>query len=414
MEQSRALEILKGGNNVFLTGPAGSGKTYILNQFIEWLHSEGKKVAITASTGIAATHIGGVTIHSWAGIGIKDKFTNQDLDDLMQKEYLHKRFKETNVLIIDEISMLHSYRLDMVDAILRMIRQDPRSFGGMQVVLTGDFFQLPPINRKNTPKQYFAFEARSWEEAHFAVCYLDRIYRQEDDPLLTILQEMRAGQVSEDSAEMLMERMQEEPPDYIVPTRLFTHNIDVDKLNLDELKKIDGVSHKYYMKTTGLKNYVATVRKYCMAPAELVLKEGAQVMFVKNNFSEGYVNGTLGTVIEFDGDMPIVETTEGKRIEVHQETWALEQGNEVMAEIAQLPLRLAWAITVHKSQGMTLDAAEMDLSKSFVAGMGYVALSRVKSLSGLYLRGANQTVLAVDPQVAAQDKLFQKESEALV
>ncbi len=410
MTQDRALELLKKGCNVLLTGPAGSGKTYVLNQFIEWAEKEGKKVAVTASTGIAATHLNGTTIHSWAGIGIKDVLSAYDMDALMQKEHLHKRFKSTDILIIDEISMLHSYRLDMVDRVLRVIRdRQDVPFGGIQIVLCGDFFQLPPIER-NSKNTHFAFQAAVWEEMQLQVCYLDRVYRQADDPLLKILQEIRSGQVSEEMGELLMERGDVTPPDTITPTRLYTHNIDVDQQNAIELAKIPGAPKIFQMTSTGKKPHVVTLKKYCLAPEELQLKIGAQVMFVKNNFQEGYVNGTLGTVVEFVNDVPIVQTAEGKNITVPMESWAMTVGDSQVAQISQFPLRLAWAITVHKSQGMTLDAVSVDLSKSFVSGMGYVALSRVRSLDGLYITGMNRMALSVDPNVQHFDGQFQMQS----
>ncbi|PIW37302.1 MAG: helicase [Candidatus Kerfeldbacteria bacterium CG15_BIG_FIL_POST_REV_8_21_14_020_45_12] len=413
MTQEQALKILKDGYQVFLTGPAGSGKTYVLNEFIRWCQLErGLEVAVTASTGIAATHLNGQTIHSWAGIGIKDRLSAYDLDEILQKEHLHKRFKKTDVLILDEISMMHSYRLDMVDEVLRTIRDIDEPFGGLQTVLCGDFFQLPPINRDSNEVKDFAFEAKVWRELKPKVCYLDQVYRQDDDALLTILQEIRAGDISEDSTFKLQERLEEEVPHDTPVTRLFTHNVDVDRMNADQLTKIVGESKIYAMSTTGKKADLAQLIKYCMAQQRLELKIGAQVMFIKNNFQKGYANGTLGTVIDFEDvtNLPVVETREGKRITVLPESWAVEKKGVQVAELRQFPLRLAWAITVHKSQGMTLDAAEIDLSKSFAPGMGYVALSRVRSINGLFLTGANQQALLVHPLVREQDDIFLADS----
>ena len=411
MRQETALRIMKEGNHVFLTGPAGSGKTFVLNKFISWCTIEkGLNVAVTASTGIAATHIGGQTIHSWAGIGIKDSLSPYEMDELLQKEYLHKRFKKTDVLILEEISMMHSYRLDMVDKVLRKVRQIEEPFGGIQVILSGDFFQLPPINRDSAEVKDFAFESSVWKRLAPKICYLDRVYRQGNDKLLDILSEMRSGEVSEENMFVLQERIEENLPHDTPVTRLFTHNMDVDVVNTVELKGLPMPSKKYEMATSGTKADLRNLIKYCMAQQVLELKEGAQVMFIKNNFREGFVNGTLGTVIDFESQLPVVETLEGKRIMVQPESWVVEKKGVQKAEIRQLPLRLAWAITVHKSQGMTLDAAEIDLSKSFVPGMGYVALSRVRSLSGLFLTGANEYALLTDPQVQKIDKEFIEDS----
>lgn len=408
MNTDEALDNLKDGHHVFLTGPAGSGKTTVLNKFIEWAQGEGMKVAVTASTGIAATHLGGTTIHSWCGIGIADTMSEYEIDELTQKEWLHSRLVATEILVIDEVSMLHSYRLDLVDQVLRTVRQIEEPFGGVQVVLSGDFFQLPPINRGGSGPDHFAFEAQSWGQLAPMICYLDTVYRQSDDPLLQVLNEMREGQLSEDSEELLKDRMEEELPDTMTPTRLFTHNADVDVLNDEELSKLSTAMEVFEMTSTGKRSAVQSLKKYCLAPVTLKLKVGAAVMFVKNNYQEGYVNGTLGTVVDFEYGHPIVETADGRTIAVETESWAYEQNGVQQADIRQLPLRLAWAITVHKSQGMTLDAAEIDLSKSFVPGMGYVALSRIRSLDGLYLRGINTQALAVNPVVKEKDAEFRK------
>lgn len=410
MDQATALAHLKSGRNLLLTGPAGSGKTWLLNQFIGMLKAEGKKVAITASTGIAATHLGGTTIHSWSGIGIAQYLSDFELDSLAQKEYLHKRFNSTDVLIIDEISMFDAPRLDAVDSVLRKIRNNDKPFGGIQIVLSGDFFQLPPITRDQAPVQ-FAFQSQVWERMDdLVVCYLDFVYRQTDDPLLGILQEIRTGELTDGSVELLQARLAEKLPAELTPTKLYTHNVDVDLINAAELKKLPGQSKVFHMTSTGKKDAVRLLKKYCMAPEDLALKVGAVVMCVKNNSKEGYVNGTLGTVIGFEFGDVTIRTADDKEISISPESWVMEQEGKTLGKITQFPLRLAWAITVHKSQGMTMDVVEVDLSKSFAPGMGYVALSRVRTLAGLYLRGMNQQALAVDPRIQEQDVIFLKQS----
>lgn len=183
MLQPLALNLLKSGRNIFLTGQAGSGKTFVINEYVRRLWSCGIQVAITASTGIAATHIGGVTLHSRSGIGIKDELTDRDMELLQQKEHLHKNINKAKVLIIDEVSMLSANTLDMVDRVVKMIRRDGRPFGGMQVVFVGDFFQLPPVmkltpdGRESTKR--FAFASNAWKEANLTMCYLHCQHRQE-------------------------------------------------------------------------------------------------------------------------------------------------------------------------------------------------------------------------------------------
>jgi len=399
MTQSEALDILKLGYNVFLTGPAGSGKTHLLNKYINYLKDNYVDVGITASTGIAATHMGGTTIHSWTGMGIKDALNKGELEELQTRKYLKDRFLRTQVLVIDEVSMLHHYRLDLIDEICRHMKNIDKPFGGMQVILCGDFFQLPPISRQGEPTAKFAYESEIWENANFKICYLEEQHRQTDSAFLKVLNEIRGNRLSAEGLKHLKGRHNAKINKEIEPTRLHTHNIDVDEINQRELAKLSGQGREYIMEGKGKKPLVDALKKSCLAPEVLKLKMGAKVMFVKNNFEEGYVNGTLGKVVGFDGEGPIVKTTYGKTIYVKPANWMIEEEGKPKATIGQYPLRLAWAITVHKSQGMSLDAIEVDLSKSFERGMGYVALSRVRSLDGLTLLGLNEMAIMVRAEV---------------
>lgn len=415
MLQSEALKILKTGDNVFLTGEAGSGKTFVLKKFIKEMKKEHAKIAITASTGIAATHLGGVTIHSWSGIGIKDSIDNRQIKKLAENSSFVSNITDSDILIIDEVSMLDGVRLDMVNLITQTIRKSLAPFGGLQVVLCGDFFQLPPISRSR--EKDFVFNSDAWQDGNFAICYLEEQHRQNDDSLLEILTAIRNNQVDEYHTEKLMSQLIEpeernEPSNHTI---LYTHNVDVDKINQQRLAQIDEAEVIYQMKTKGNKNSAQAMIRGCMAPEKLYLKKGAEVMFVANNFSGRYVNGTRGTIIGFDDDKPIVRThNDNKKILVDEHTWKLENDGEVVSEITQLPLRLAWAITIHKSQGMSLDNAEIDLSRAFEPGMGYVALSRLKSLKGLRLKGINRISMMVNPEVLEYDKtlkLMSKQSK---
>ena len=404
MTQKDALEILKLGYNAYLTGAAGTGKTHVLTQYIAHLQLKNVPVAITASTGIAATHMGGITIQSWSGLGIKDDLTDNDIQELKKKFYLQLRIIGTKVLIIDEISMLHAFQLDLIDRICKTIRQNTLPFGGIQVVLCGDFFQLPPVSRDGKHPE-FVNKSQAWHAMGIHICYLDKPYRQHDEQFLKLLSDIRRNAVDPETLLKITKLLNRSLHTSIPPTLLYTHNIDVDRINTEELAKISGEEHIYTMTGYGKEHLVEILKKGCLAPEQLVLKKGANVMFVKNNFHEGYVNGTIGKVIGFDGEKkPIVETTSKKRIYVTSLAWSIMENNAVKAEIRQLPLRLAWAITVHKSQGMSLDMAEMDLSKCFVRGMGYVALSRVRTLSGIKLLDINPMALQVDPYVMELDK----------
>ncbi len=423
MTQAEALKIMQTGVNVYLSGSAGSGKTYLLNQYIKWLRDHNITVAVTASTGIAATHMGGMTIHGFSGVGIRESLSDYDLDTLTQKPYLAKRFDETKVLIIDEVSMLHAKTLDMVERVARAFKRNDLAFGGMQVILSGDFFQLPPISKSFNPqsddnqdvdevKKDFVFYSDAWARMKPAVCYLSEQHRQEDDTYTSILNNIREGNVYDENFGILEERLGAELPTHVLPTKLYTHNADVDTINFVELQKISGAEKKFDMYSKGRANLVEILKKSCLASPELRLKVGAKVMFVKNNSEKGYVNGTQGEVIGFaDNGDPIVETLDGRKIEVSHESWRIDEEGKVKAEITQYPLRLAWAITIHKSQGMSLDYAEIDLSKTFTYGMGYVALSRLRKLDGLRLVGFNAEALSMDPRILDFDESLQIESD---
>lgn len=410
MFQERALAIMKSGKNVFLTGSAGTGKTYVLNQYIEYLKSHKVPVAVTASTGIAATHMNGTTIHSYSGIGIKDQLSHSDLRNLATKKYLTSSITKAHILIIDEISMLHRKQLDMVNQVLKFIRKSSEAFGGMQVIFAGDFFQLPPVSKEQeTNREKFAFMSKAWLEAAPTICYLTEQYRQTNNSLNVILNEMRALEVSEHSVELLQHAKFHVLE--IEPTRLYTHNADVDDINKQRLSEIDGETEVFFAEKKGNAKLLESFVKSLIVQDKLELKVGAKVMFLKNNHEKGIMNGSLGEVIGFDSEdnWPIVKLTDKRKITAAPEIWSIEneKGNPIV-KFEQVPLRLAWAITVHKSQGMTLEAAEIDLGKTFERGQGYVALSRLKDIEGLKLIGLNRMALEVDPLAAKADVRFQE------
>jgi len=411
MTQAEALEMLQAGHNCFVTGAAGSGKTHLLNAYLKYLKERGVEPGITAATGIAATHLGGQTIHAWSGLGVRDKLSAQDLDELEGKSYLWKRLSRATVLVIDEISMLHHFRLDLLDRIMRSFKRTEVPFGGIQVILCGDFCQLPPVSRSNEPKTRFAYEAEVWRELDPRVCYLEEQHRQQDPTYLAILNAVRGNRLTAELTRTLRGRLDAKIA-HVEPAKLYTHNVDVDEENERELARLPGEIFTYQMSDRGSDRLAATLKKGCLAPETLRLKEGARVMFVKNNFEAGYVNGTLGVVAECRRDRVMVRLTSGRLIEAVPAGWRVEEEGKMKAEITQYPLRLAWAITVHKSQGLSLEAAEIDLSHSFEPGMGYVALSRVRTLAGLSLKGLNELALRVSDEVLARDGDFREQSRA--
>ncbi len=413
MLQTDALAILKTGRNVFLTGQPGAGKSHTVNRYVAYLRSCGVEPAITASTGIAATHIGGLTIHSWAGIGINKSLSREQLNGMLGLDRLVKRINATSVLIIDEISMLSGNTLNLVDQVCQALRKSMQPFGGLQVVFVGDFFQLPPVSRQDEPLPQFAFMSDAWQHAAPTVCYLSEQHRQEDDVFLNVLSALRQGTMDEDHLRHLQAR-QVARDESLDITTLFPHNADVDRINNTHLAKLLTKEHTYTMAGHGAPPLIEQLKRGCLSPEKLVLKVGARVMFTKNHFDEGFVNGTTGVVKDFahDTKYPIVELRSGRRIAVTPDTWSIDPEGKPLASVIQLPLRLAWAMTVHKSQGMSLDAAYVDLGQAFAYGQGYVALSRVRTLAGLYLGGLNARALEVDENVLAADAGFLDSSNA--
>lgn len=449
MKQSTALNILKTGQNVFLTGQAGAGKTYVLNQYLHYLRAREIAVAVTASTGIAATHINGLTIHSWSGIGILDELTMKDVTRIKKRPVIYERIKNTKVLIIDEISMLHRKQLDMVNHITQIIRENLQPFGGLQLIVAGDFFQLPPIGRtEETNREKFAFMAESWLSANFQICYLSEQHRQqlslENDntqlSLIDILNQIRSQQFNQYTMPTLLATAQHNLAES--RTRLYTHNLNVNKINEEELAKLTTQSMTYHSFSEGDEKLIDTLKKSMRNTPELTLKIGAKVMFIKNNSELNVSNGTMGVVVDFaeinhEGQenhllesnqqisnnddnkekvldnqskktkFPVIRLNDGREVIAEYDVWQIDdEEGDTLAAYYQIPLTLAWAITIHKSQGMTLDSAEVDLSKTFENGQGYVALSRLKQLSGLRLLGINQLSLQLDPLARGADKRF--------
>lgn len=413
MNQGLALEILLSGQSALLTGPAGTGKTFVLNQFIKLAKYEGEHVSVTATTGLAATHLGGTTIHAWAGIGVADTLPRGFAEHVAKGR--RDIIEKTDVLIIDEISMLHDFRLDMVDEACRLIRRKDEPFGGIQVIMSGDFFQLPPVNRNGSREGGFVVNSEVWRELDPVILYLDEQFRQhEGDDLLDILTSLRAHDLRRHHAETLLARTDIAPPEDAKLTELHTTNVDVDRINERQLSTLKGDELIYEQHSTGSANYVENLQRSVLAPSVLTLKQGALVMAVKNDPSRRYANGSIGTVVDFEPvtEYPIVEFLNGKTVTMQPDTWELRDGDKKRASISQIPLRLAWAITVHKSQGMTLDAARIDLRKAFVPGMGYVALSRVKNIDNLYLTGINRIALTMSDEAHEIDEHLRRRAAA--
>ncbi|TPX77514.1 hypothetical protein CcCBS67573_g01230 [Chytriomyces confervae] len=396
-EQTEVLSFVSGGESVFYTGSAGTGKSVLMREIIRVLKLSKTRdqIAITAPTGIAASNIGGTTLHSFAGCGLAKEPAEKLIGKIKSNRQTFTRWRTTQVLIIDEISMVDGYFFDKLEEIARMVRDSPRPFGGIQLVICGDFMQLPPVSRGES---HFAFEAKSWKSCMSRTILLKEVFRQKDPVFVQILNEMRNGLVTPATESRL--RALSRPivfptgKEDIVPTELFATRNQVDACNRLHLNALPGEIWAHNAKLEGDDMY-ADKLKDCLAPERLELKVGAQVMLIKNLPDISLVNGSLGRVIGFDSvnGAPVVDfyvrgSSEMRRLTVNQERWSVElPGSTKMTvkEVArvQFPLLLAYALSIHKSQGQTIEYLRVDLGKVFEKGQTYVALSRAVSLDGL-------------------------------
>jgi len=433
--QERAFSLMKEGRSLLLTGPAGGGKSYLINLFTK-LYSDSQKIAVTATTGIAAIALGGTTLHSFLGLGLGNLSTNQLIDKVMKTPYLKKRWREVDTLIVDEISMLSPELFDTIEQAARAIRCGPPRmlagkeektdsrtvsgqlvFGGIQIIATGDFAQLPPVGNGK-----FCFEAEMWGKTIEEIVELNEIVRQKDTALQDVLNDIRFGDITGRVKKLLSERENVELKNDlgIKPTKIFMTNREIDYYNEEELDKLaeEGKEFREYLMNieilnpnTNMVSAEEKIRKNCLASANLQLCEGAQVMLLKNlNLESGLANGSRGVVVGFENNYPIVRFLNGMEEVITQGNWELSEGNKPWAIITQLPLKVAWCISAHKCQGMTLDLAEVDLGSTFEFGQAYVALSRVKNKEGLCIRNLNFSKIKAHPKCIEFYKNLKKSS----
>ncbi|XP_046930914.1 ATP-dependent DNA helicase PIF1 [Lynx rufus] len=398
-EQAAVLRVVLKGQSIFFTGSAGTGKSYLLKRILGLLPPTG--TVATASTGVAACHIGGTTLHAFAGIGSGQAPLAQCVA-LAQRPAVRQGWLNCQRLVIDEISMVEADLFDKLEAVARAIRQQNKPFGGIQLIICGDFLQLPPVTKGSQPPK-FCFQAKSWRRCVPVTLELTEVWRQADQTFISLLQAVRLGRCSDEVTHQLQATASHKVGrDGIVATRLCTHQDDVALTNERRLQELPGEVHSFKAMDSDPQQ-ARTLDAHCPVSQILQLKLGAQVMLVKNlAVSRGLVNGARGVVVGFETEgrgLPQVRFLCGVTEVIHADRWTVQATGGQLLSRQQLPLQLAWAISIHKSQGMTLDCVEISLGRVFASGQAYVALSRARSLQGLRVLDFDPMVVRCDPRV---------------
>ena len=436
LEQEQALRVFNEGQNMFLTGPGGTGKTALIKKMVEICKTNGKKIQVCALTGCAAVLLNcqAKTVHSWAGIGLANGPADLIVRRVATNKYKAAAWKKIDVLIIDEVSMMSQKIFELLDSLGKKVRKDMRPFGGLQVIFSGDFYQLPPVAKEEGELDIaFCFESPQWAPTFPTVIQLKKIFRQTDQAYTAILNQIRVGKLFKSALETLTPHIGKTLPDTFVPTILLPRRRDAELINAAELEKLPGEKKLYTLTKAEIlpeqqakqaqakqqgqgqeqaKQEISAEQREMehtflmnniMADKEIVLKKGAQVMCIANidmESAEPIVNGSQGIIVDFVGNLPLVQFNSGARRTVGYHTWSSETYPSV--GVKQLPLIYAWAITIHKAQGVSLDMAQIDAgSNIFECGQTYVALSRIKSLAGLYLTAFNPQKIKVNKKVQA-------------
>jgi len=446
-EQEQALTAFNNGVNLLLTGPGGSGKTALIKKMVETSKASGKNIQVCALTGCAAVLLNcqAKTVHSWAGIGLANGPADLVIKRIIANKKKTHNWKKVDILIIDEVSMMSQKIFEILDGIARGVRKQKSHlpFGGIQIVFSGDFYQLPPVSSSSSNSislsiggggygyEYddsaasaFCFESPLWESTIDVVIQLKKIFRQTDDVYTSILNRIRIGKLSKSSFDILSRQLNKTMPDTFKPTILLPRKKDVEVINMAEMAKLTSNEKKYSLqrvemlpedlkKTYNSSSHSSVEQREMeytymvnniMAEKEILLKVGAQVMCIANidmESAEPLVNGSQGVIVDFvSNGLPLVQFTNGYKRIIQYHTWSSETNASI--GVKQIPLIYAWAVTIHKSQGMSLDMAQIDAGSSiFECGQTYVALSRIKSLEGLYLT-------AFDPQKIKVNKKVQE------
>jgi ATP-dependent exoDNAse (exonuclease V) alpha subunit len=417
-DEQEILDSLRSGQNTFITGSAGSGKTYLASAFAR----SASNVALTATTGVAALNIGGETIHRFLGLGIASrdfeagriigKWNKIKKSTKPWDERKWRLMQNLDAIVIDEVSMLRRDQFELIDIVLSSIMDNPVAFGGIQMILVGDFFQLPPVVTGYDVNKYpdlmnpYCFQSQLWNQAGFESFNLQTNYRQGEGEFLDALEEIRVGNITDDVKNIMQSRLDIDLKIPMEPVKLFSHKGTVQTENISCLKKLPGDKILSTADFEGKQYDVDILEKECPAESKLYFCKNAQVMMLTNDPTERWVNGTMGIIQSVD---PVkIKLSTGEIVEVKPHKWertvhkvmpndTISTG--IVATMTQYPFKLAYATTIHKSQGLTLDYTDIDLDNCFAPGQAYVALSRAKTLEGLRLRGWNKNSIKIDKRV---------------
>ena len=430
-DYQKVLSLLMSGENVFLTGYAGTGKSYILNKLKEKLK---KNLTITSTTGIAAVNVKGQTLHSWAGVGLCKNPVHKTIEKIYSRPSVVKQIRSCKILAIDEISMLNTETFEYVDEVLKVVRESVAPFGGIQVLFIGDFYQLPPVEGVNKEgvnnKEYslfdedtltdtfthrYCFDSPLWEDFKLKNVVLKQNYRQSEKDFIRALSDMRTNSLTEEDTELLKSRETYLDTFETNMLHIFSTNFEADKYNMAKFNMIDepvkvfeaqdgvyrGAKAVYSGFTENEKYILEIFGKNCRAEKEIALKLGAKVMLLVNlDFNRGLINGSCGDIQSFNESTITIKFDNGEVADIPRHRFEYYYHDKLTAERTQFPLKLAYGITIHKSQGMTLDKLVVDCSRIFEKGQAYVAMSRVKTLNGLYLKNFSKDKVMVDERVA--------------
>jgi len=390
----KAINLINEHKNIFITGHAGTGKSFILENLKEIIPN----LVITSTTGLAAVNVKGQTLHSWAGVGICNKSISNVIDNILSNYTLKTQIQSCKILAIDEISMLDINTFEYINEVLKQVRDNEKPFGGIQLVIIGDFLQLPPIDNNFTSEKKYCFESELWKLFNFQTIILTKNYRQNEEKLINALSHIRTNNLTKEDINLLKTREFEDSEEFADTLHLFATNEEANSYNLKRFNLINMT--QYDFEAIDITYQETNVLKYSRADKLISLKLGARVMLLINlNFEKGLINGSCGTISQIADDYILIRFDNGVDEKIQRHEFEFYKNDKLIASRKQFPLSLAYGITIHKAQGMTLDKLFVDCSKIFEKGQIYVALSRIRTLNGLFLKNFNPDKVKIDDKV---------------